>query len=120
MGLGDSHTVMHEQDHQPRPLEPVAQTRPGSGQWTPLLLLVPAICCGAPLLLAAAAALGLGTWLAANRPGRGVEARDGSGITDRLVRPLGVVVRHPLIERLLRHREARERPPRIEPMRSVR
>src|SRR5437870_5170199 len=24
-------------------------------------------------------------------PGRGVEARDGSGITDRLVRPLGVV-----------------------------
>lgn len=49
------------------PSEPVAPTRPGSGQWTPLLLLLPAICCGAPLLLAPAAALGLGTWLAANR-----------------------------------------------------
>ena len=49
------------------PSEPVAPPRPGSDQWTPLLLLVPAICCGAPLLLAAAAALGLGTWLAANR-----------------------------------------------------
>lgn len=58
---------MNEDYHQSRPPEPVAQTRPRSGQWTPLLLLVPAICCGAPLLLAAAAALGLGTWLAANR-----------------------------------------------------
>jgi hypothetical protein len=47
--------------------EPTARARPGSDQWTPLLLLLPAICCGAPLLLAAAAALGLGTWLAANR-----------------------------------------------------
>lgn len=33
-----------------------------------LLLLVPALCCGAPLLLAAVAATGLGAWLAANRP----------------------------------------------------
>jgi cation transport ATPase len=49
------------------PSEPVARTRSGSGEWTPLLLLLPAICCGAPLLLAAAAALGLGTWLATNR-----------------------------------------------------
>ena len=49
------------------PSESVAQPRAGSDQWTPLLLLLPAICCGAPLLLAAAAALGLGTWLAANR-----------------------------------------------------
>jgi copper chaperone CopZ len=49
------------------PLEPLAQTRPGSGQWTPLFLLLPAICCGAPLLLAAAAALGFGSWFAANR-----------------------------------------------------
>ncbi len=52
---------------QPPPSEPVARTRPGSDGWTPLLLLLPAICCGAPLLLAAAAALGLGTWLATNR-----------------------------------------------------
>ena len=58
---------MNEEDHQSRPPEPVAQTRPGSGQWTPLLLLLPAICCGVPLLLAAFVALGLGTWLAANR-----------------------------------------------------
>ena len=49
------------------PSEAVARTRSGSGGWTPLLLLLPAICCGAPLLLAAVAALGLGTWLAANR-----------------------------------------------------
>ena len=49
------------------PSEPVARTGSGSNQWRPLLLLLPAICCGAPLLLAAAAALGLGTWLAANR-----------------------------------------------------
>ena len=48
------------------PSEPVAQTRQGSGQWTPLLLLLPAICCGAPLLVAAAVALGFGTWFAAN------------------------------------------------------
>ena len=47
--------------------EPVAETRPRSGQWTPRLLWLPAICCGVPLLLAAGAALGLGTWLAANR-----------------------------------------------------
>ncbi len=52
---------------QPLPSEPVAQTRPGSDGWTPLLLLLPAVCCGAPLLLAVAAALGLGTWLATNR-----------------------------------------------------
>jgi len=59
--------MMNKENHQSPPPEPVAQTRPGSGQWTPLWLLLPAICCGAPLLLAAAAALGLGTWLAANR-----------------------------------------------------
>ena len=49
------------------PLEAVARTRSGSNQWTPLLLVLPALCCGAPLLLAAAAALGFGTWFAANR-----------------------------------------------------
>ncbi len=52
------------------PMEAVSQPRPGSNhasQWTPLLLLLPAVCCGAPLLLAAAAALGFGTWFAANR-----------------------------------------------------
>jgi hypothetical protein len=37
------------------------------GWWTPLLLLLPAVCCGAPLLLAAAIALGFGSWFAANR-----------------------------------------------------
>ncbi len=52
---------------QPLPSEPVAPARSGSDGWTPLLLVLPAICCGAPLLIAAAAALGLGTWLAANR-----------------------------------------------------
>jgi cation transport ATPase len=49
------------------PSEAVARTRTESDQWTPLWLLLPAVCCGAPLLLAAAAALGVGTWLAANR-----------------------------------------------------
>lgn len=48
------------------PSAPVARPQTGSDQWTPLLLLLPAICCGAPLLLAAAAALGFGTWFAAN------------------------------------------------------
>jgi copper chaperone CopZ len=50
------------------PSEPVAQPGSGSGEWTPLLLLLPAICCGAPLLLAAALTLGFGSWFAANRP----------------------------------------------------
>jgi hypothetical protein len=52
-----------------RPLRPeqVAPARSGTEHWTALLLLLPAICCGAPLLLAAVVALGLGTWLAANR-----------------------------------------------------
>ncbi len=49
------------------PSEPVARPRAGSDAWTPLLLILPAICCGLPLLLAAAAALGFGTWFAANR-----------------------------------------------------
>jgi hypothetical protein len=49
------------------PSEPVARTRSRSGEWTPLLLLLPAVCCGAPLLLAAAVALGFGSWFAANR-----------------------------------------------------
>ncbi len=48
------------------PSEPIARPPTGSDQWTALWLLLPAICCGAPLLLAAAAALGFGTWLAAN------------------------------------------------------
>jgi len=33
----------------------------------PLVFLLPVVCCGVPLLVAAAAAFGLGTWLAANR-----------------------------------------------------
>ncbi len=49
------------------PSEPVGRTQSGSGEWTPLLLLLPAVCCGAPLLLAAAVALGFGSWFAANR-----------------------------------------------------
>ncbi len=51
---------------QPLPSEAIARPQTGSDEWTPLLLLLPAICCGAPLLLAAAAALGFGTWFAAN------------------------------------------------------
>ena len=47
--------------------EPVARPQAGSDQWTALLLLLPAICCGLPLLLAAAATLGFGTWFAAHR-----------------------------------------------------
>ncbi len=52
-----------------RPLrsEQLAPPQSGTEHWTPLLLLLPVICCGAPLLLAAVVALGLGTWLAANR-----------------------------------------------------
>jgi copper chaperone CopZ len=51
---------------QPLPSEAIARPRTGPDDWTPLWLLLPAICCGAPLLLAAAAALGFGTWFAAN------------------------------------------------------
>jgi copper chaperone CopZ len=51
---------------QPLSSEAIARPRTGSDAWTPLWLLLPAICCGAPLLLAAAAALGFGTWFAAN------------------------------------------------------
>jgi len=51
---------------QPLPSEAMARLQAGSDKWTPLWLLLPAICCGAPLLLAAAAALGFGTWFAAN------------------------------------------------------
>ena len=51
---------------QPLPSEAIARPQTGSDEWTPLWLLLPAICCGAPLLLAAAAALGFGTWFAAN------------------------------------------------------
>jgi hypothetical protein len=71
MGIRQRRDAAHGEDganastFQSLPSEPVARKR--SGEWTPLLLLVPAVCCGAPLLLAAAAALGLGTWLAANR-----------------------------------------------------
>jgi copper chaperone CopZ len=45
-----------------------AQTaeRPSSGQWSFLLLLLPLICCGGPLLLIAIASSGAGAWLAAN------------------------------------------------------
>jgi len=73
MGVEQRRDTAHGEDEakattfQSLPSEPVARTRSGSGGWTPLLLLLPAICCGAPLLLAAGAALGLGTWLAANR-----------------------------------------------------
>jgi copper chaperone CopZ len=45
--------------------EAIARPQTGSDQWTPLWLLLPAVCCGAPLLLAAAT-LGFGTWFAAN------------------------------------------------------
>jgi copper chaperone CopZ len=51
---------------QPLPSELISRPQTGSDEWTPLLLLLPAICCGAPLLLATAAALGFGTWFAAN------------------------------------------------------
>ncbi len=37
-----------------------------SGRWSFLLLLLPAICCGGPLLLIAIASTGAGAWLAAN------------------------------------------------------
>lgn len=49
------------------PVEPGVALGARPERWAPLVLLLPAICCGAPLLLAAAAALGFGTWLAANR-----------------------------------------------------
>ena len=49
------------------PSERVAGPQAGSDQWTTQLLLLPAICCGWPLLLAAAATLGFGTWFAAHR-----------------------------------------------------
>jgi len=42
-----------------------APERP-SGQWGWLFLLLPAICCGGPLLLIAIASTGAGAWLAAN------------------------------------------------------
>ncbi len=38
-----------------------------SGAWGFLLLLIPVICCAAPLLLIAILASGAGAWLAANR-----------------------------------------------------
>jgi len=53
---------------QPLPAEPIAWPQTGPDQWTLLWLLLPGICCGAPLLLTAAAALGFGTWFAANGP----------------------------------------------------
>ncbi len=73
MGVEQRRDAAHREDEtkvttfESVPSEPVAGARSGSGGWTPLLLLLPAICCGAPLLLAAVAALGFGTWLAANR-----------------------------------------------------
>jgi len=73
MGVEQRRDAAHREDEakattfQSLPSEPVVRTRSGSGGWTPLLMLLPAICCAAPLLLAAVAALGLGTWLAANR-----------------------------------------------------
>jgi hypothetical protein len=72
MGVGQRRDAAHGEDEADattfRSLrsEPVA-TRSRSGEWTPLLLLLPAICCGAPLLLAAAVTLGVGSWFAANR-----------------------------------------------------
>jgi len=44
--------------------EPAAE-RP-SGRWGLLFLLLPAICCGGPVLLVAIASTGAGAWLAAN------------------------------------------------------
>ncbi len=38
-----------------------------SGSWGFLVLLLPLVCCGGPLLLVAIAASGAGAWLAANR-----------------------------------------------------
>ncbi len=38
-----------------------------SGSWGFLVLLLPLVCCGGPLLLIAIAASGAGAWLAANR-----------------------------------------------------
>lgn len=45
----------------------IKAAEPRSGSWGVLLLLVPALCCGAPLLLAAIAVSGVGAWLAASR-----------------------------------------------------
>jgi len=73
MGVEQRRDAAHGEDQakvttfQSLPPEPVARKRSGSGGWTPLLLLLPAVCCGAPLLLAAVVALGFGSWFAANR-----------------------------------------------------
>ena len=56
----------HAAAFQSLPSEPVARPQAGSDKWTALLVL-PAICCGLPLLLTAAATLGFGTWFAAHR-----------------------------------------------------
>ncbi len=73
MGVGQRCDAAHREDDvkattfQSLRSEPVARTRSGSGEWSPLLLLLPVVCCGAPLLLAAVVALGFGSWFAANR-----------------------------------------------------
>src|SRR5260370_42494084 len=73
MGVGQRRDAAHGEDEakatrvQSLRSEPVARTQSGSGEWTPLLLVLPAICCGAPLLLAAAVTVGFGSWFAANR-----------------------------------------------------
>ncbi len=50
----------------PAPTEAGRDER-SSGSWGFLVLLLPLVCCGGPLLLVAIAASGAGAWLAANR-----------------------------------------------------
>lgn len=49
-----------------RPVPSDGQATDPSGQWGFLILLLPAICCGGPLLLIVIASTGAGAWLAAN------------------------------------------------------
>ncbi len=51
----------------PVPLERAPSAASRSDSWGYLLFVVPAVCCGGPLLLAAVVASGAGAWLAANR-----------------------------------------------------
>ncbi len=50
----------------PAPTE-VGRDERSSASWGFLVLLLPLVCCGGPLLLVAIAASGVGAWLAANR-----------------------------------------------------
>ncbi len=51
----------------PAPSEKAPAAASHSDSWGFLLFLLPAVCCGAPLLLAAVVASGAGAWLVANR-----------------------------------------------------